>query len=500
MANWIIFLPPILSILLAFILRQVHLALIIGILSGIFIIHGIEWTSISIFFDHYLLQSLTNSDHIYVLLFSLFIGGLVQLISNNGSMIHFVDKISKWAYNKKSTQWVTYCLGLFIFFDDYANTMIVGKTMQPLCDKQGVSREKLAYLVDSTAAPIAGVAFITTWIGAELGYIQDALKILHLDYTAYSVFLHSLHYAYYPIFTLFFIFMLIFLEKDFGPMANTKPILNSSEIDMNDTSHKVPYQYAIISIFLLLGITLFGLWITGKTEADQSLSEIIGNANAYKALLWGSGLACFITILLNLIHKINLHDSIETLLEGFKTMISAISILVLAWMLAHVIKDLKLSENILGLLQNNLSPFYLGGIVFIVAAIMSFATGSSWGTMAILYAICIPLAWNLSTEQALAENVSLDILGHCVAAVLAGAIFGDHCSPISDTTILSSMASNCNHLDHVKTQLPYALTVGIVSLFVSIVIVNFNFHWTINYIIGFILLYLIISFVGEKKR
>ncbi len=499
MNTWLIFLPPIISITLAFLFRQVHVALIIGIFSGIFIIHGIEWNSISLFFDSYLIQSLTNSDHIYVLLFSLFIGGLVQLISNNGSMNNFVDKMSKWAHNQKSTEWVTYLLGIFIFFDDYANTMIVGKTMQPICDKQGVSREKLAYLVDSTAAPIAGVAFITTWIGAELGYIQDALILLKLDYTAYSIFLQSLHYAYYPIFTLFFIFLLILLQKDFGPMLDTQAKSEVIKSNIKKASAKVSYQYAILSISLLLIITVFGLWITGKKDTYQSLSEIIGNANAYKALLWGSGLACFITILINLFHKISFHDSIETILDGFKTMISAISILILAWMLANVIKDLKLSEYILELLQNNLSPFYLGGIIFVVAALMSFATGSSWGTMAILYAICIPLTWNLVTQQILSEDTSLDILGHCVAAVLSGAIFGDHCSPISDTTILSSMASNCNHISHVKTQLPYALTVGMVSLFVSIVIVNFNFHWTMNYIIGFILLYLIVHFVGKNK-
>lgn len=499
MNYWIVFIPPLLSILLAFMLKQVHIALIVGIFSGIFILHGIEIESISLFFDHYLLKSLTDESHMYVLLFSFFIGGLIHLISKNGSMYNFVEKLSKWATSQKSTEWITYFLGIFIFFDDYANTMIVGKTMQPLADKQGVSREKLAYLVDSTAAPIAGTAFISTWIGAELGYIQEGLTILNLSYSPYQIFLHSLQYAFYPIFTLFFIAILIWSRKDFGPMLQTKKIETVDVEKTIDSKNNTPYYYALVSIFLLLFITFLGLWITGKKDTPQSLSELIGNANAYKSLLWGSGLACFGTILLNLTQKISLDKSIHTLLDGFKTMISAMSILVLAWMLAAIIKDLKLSNVLIELLKENISLWYLAGFIFVIAALMSFATGSSWGTMAILYIICIPLSWKLSQSNGLSEIESLSILGHCVASVLAGSIFGDHCSPISDTTILSSMATNCDHLKHVKTQLPYAISVGSISLFTSIIVVNWGFHWSINYIIGFILLYLIIHFIGKNK-
>lgn len=413
-------------------------------------------------------------------------------------MYNFVQKLSKWATSQKSTEWITYFLGIFIFFDDYANTMIVGKTMQPLADKQGVSREKLAYLVDSTAAPIAGTAFISTWIGAELGYIQEGLIILNLPYSPYQLFLHSLEYAFYPIFTLFFIALLIWSRKDFGPMLQSKKIEVEKNIE-NIKSENTPYHYALISIFLLLSITFLGLWITGKKETTQSISELIGNANAYKSLLWGSGLACIGTILLNLTQKISLDKSIHTLLDGFKTMISAMSILVLAWVLAAIIKDLKLSTVLIELLKGSISLWYLAGFIFIIAAFMSFATGSSWGTMAILYIICIPLSWKLAQTNGLNEVESLSILSHCIASVLAGSIFGDHCSPISDTTILSSMATNCDHLAHVKTQLPYAISVGSVSLFISIVVVNWGFHWSINYIIGFILLYLIIHFIGKNK-
>ncbi len=521
---WLSVVPPLIAILLALLFKEVVVSLFIGIWAGAFIAGGLRIESlyyflISIFevVEKYVVKALADSSHISIIVFSLMIGGMVAIISRNGGMAGVVKSLSRYAKDAKSTQFITWVLGVAIFFDDYANTLIVGNTMRSVTDKFKISREKLAYIVDSTAAPVSAVAFITTWIGAELSYIADATATLQgfdTGMTPYALFVSSLRYSFYPILTLIFILILIFTRRDYGPMwkaenrARTTGQVSSArnddedEPDMEDLSPvkgaPLKWYNAAIPVLVVILLTIFGLIDTGiasvygelvgkginpASEAwgdvwplmyqlsgeDASffmrVGKLIGSSDSYVALLWASFGGLLVAILMTVGQKImKLIDTMHNMTIGFKTMLPALIILTLAWSLAITTEELHTATYITNLLQDSLSPYLMPAIIFILAAFIAFSTGSSWSTMAILYPIAIPTTWAICQTQGIAPDISMEILLNVIATVLAASVVGDHCSPISDTTILSSLASDCNHIDHVRTQLPYALTVGITSL------------------------------------
>lgn len=495
---WFSIIPPLLAILLALFIKEVVSALLIGIFSGALIvniyIHGISMGWLYAFMrtiDTYILGALNNKGHLSIILFSLLIGAMVSLISKNGGMQGVVNRISKYAKSPKSGQFATWLLGIAIFFDDYANTLIVGNTMRPITDKLNISREKLAYLVDSTAAPIASIAFVTTWIGAELGYISTGIgKIEGLNEGVYATFINSLAYSFYPILALLFMLMLILKGKDFGPMLKAERIARKGEKPselVENTAEKAALEEfsakanikpksinALAPVLLVIFGTVAGLLYTGwdsliwndeSISYGRKLSSIIGQADSYKALLWSSLAGLILAIKLSLFQGIlSLGEAIDSAIGGIKTMLSAIVILILAWSLAMVIEELHTAELITSLMAENISPYLIPALTFVLAALVAFSTGSSWGTMAILYPLILPATWEISQSSGLDYSTSLSIFHNAVSTVLAGAVLGDHCSPISDTTILSSLSSSCNHISHVKTQMPYALTVGVVAL------------------------------------
>lgn len=526
---WMSILPPLLSIILALITKQVIISLFAGILIGAWTFKGLSFSAIIQGFLHtidtLLVDALTDSGHASVIIFSMLIGGMVAIISKNGGMQGIVDKLSKFANSAKNTQFVTWLVGVLIFFDDYANTLIVGNTMRPVTDKFKISREKLAYIVDSTAAPIAAIALITTWIGAELGYIADAIDHISLDESPYLIFLKSLKYSIYPILTLLFILILIKSGKDFGPMfkaernARNKNEFNTHSNSDNNISKEQEefspapeitkyYLNGLIPILTLIIGTITGLFITGySAEVWQSdggffnkLSITIGNANSYTALLWSSSVGVLVAIVLSLTTKtLNATQSMEALLTGFKTMLPTMIILLLAWSLAETTQILQTSDFLINLFIGVVSVKWIPLITFILSALISFSTGTSWGTMAILYPLLLPLTWSLGIESNMEEVVLLPIFYNVVASVLGGSVLGDHCSPISDTTVLSSMASGCNHIEHVRTQMPYALSVGFISILlggVAVVFINLPFLLVIA--IGVAYSYVVIHIFGKQ--
>ncbi len=417
----------------------------------------------------------------------------------------------------------TWFLGIAIFFDDYANTLIVGNTMRPVTDKLRISREKLAYIVDSTAAPIAAIAFITTWIGAELGYIQDGVNAIPgLDASVYGIFLNSLQFSFYPVFTLIFIAMLVWMKRDFGPMLGAERTaisrksgddltVNVSDQEMKDfePDEKTPQRSfnAVIPVLSIIVITVIGLLSTGHDDSvwsDQSigffkkLSTTIGLADPYKALLWSSLSGLVIAAILTLTQKLlNVQETVGSILKGFKTMLTAMIILILAWSLSAITEDLHTADFLTGSISGALSPYALPVATFILAGFISFATGSSWGTMAILYPMILPLSWSISSGAGFEQAESLHIFYNVTSCVLAGSVLGDHCSPISDTTILSSLASSCNHIDHVRTQLPYALSVGIIAILIGTIPSSFGFPFYASLLIGIGLMYAVIRYFGK---
>ncbi len=515
---WISLFPPLVAILLALLFKEVTVSLFAGIWTGAFIAGGLRLDSpvriLMSFFDtvqKYVMNALADTDHLAVIIFSLLIGGIVAIISKNGGMAGVVNAFSKYANSAKNSQFITWVLGVLIFFDDYANTLIVGNTMRSVTDKFKVSREKLAYIVDSTAAPVSAIAFITTWIGAELGYIGDGMALLDLETqsTAYSIFISSLKYSFYPILTLVFILIIIFTKKDFGPMlkaevrarttghVSSASSSNEDEPDMEDLSpvKGAPevWWHAALPIISIILMTMYGLLETGFDSLSSILPDgqiaswgnvwsamegsgltklglVIGSSNSYTALIWASLTGIILAIGITIGSRtMKLFDTMHWMTTGFKTMLPAIIILTLAWSLAITTKELHTADYLSTLLSGNISPYLLAGLIFILAAFIAFSTGSSWSTMAILYPIAIPTTFAVCTAAGMAEPEMMEILLNVIATVLAASVLGDHCSPISDTTILSSLASDCNHMDHVRTQLPYALTVGGFSLMCVVV-------------------------------
>jgi Na+/H+ antiporter NhaC len=557
-ALWWSIIPPLAAIFLALLFRQVLLALFMGIMAGAWIVGGMQMSPYGLmksFFsviDHYIIGALNSSSHLAVIVFSIMIGGVVAIISRNGGMQGVVEKLEPLAKGPKSTQFVVWLLGVAIFFDDYANSLIVGNTMRPLTDKYSISREKLAYIVDSTAAPISAVAFITTWIGAELGYISDAIPLLtglENAPSAYSMFLSSLSYSFYSFFTLVFILIIIYTGRDYGAMFKAEKrarttgrvfvtegesITDADMEELEPVANATPHWLnGFLPIFMVVFGTLMGLIDTGMQSCYDGLIDLgvnlehsgwgevwsnmhnldasgeagfvrkmgilIGNSDSYAALLWASMSAIVLALILTVSQRImTMAQSVETVIHGFKTMMPALLILILAWSLATTTEELATAEFLTNILGDTLSPYMVPVVVFILAALIAFSTGSSWSTMAILYPIAIPLTWTISQNAGIDMDTSMELLYNVIAVVLAASVLGDHCSPISDTTILSSLASNCNHIDHVKTQLPYAMTVGIISLFMTYVSTRFAIPFIINFAIGVGMMFGIIMLLGKK--
>ncbi|HAF30989.1 MAG TPA: sodium:proton antiporter [Bacteroidales bacterium] len=529
---WFSVIPPLIAILFALIFKEVFTALFIGILVGTATMFWYQDSSLfmAIFkglfaiVDTYIIEALTESGHMAIIIFSMLIGAMVNIITRNGGMKGIVNILSKYASSPRSGQFVTWLLGIAIFFDDYANTLVVGNTMRPVTDKLKISREKLAYIVDSTAAPITAIAFVTTWIGAELSYIQDGINTIGIDESAYTIFINSLGYAFYPIFALLFILILIRKQVDYGPMYHAEKNARESELAVNDDDsntfsnkineleipeHITPRWYnAAIPVFVIIFGTFAGLLYTGGDQSvwhdstmsfGTKLSTVIGNSDSYKALLWASISGVLVAILLTLVQKIlSLKDTVDSLINGFRTMLTAIVILILAWSIALVTKHLHTADFIShSLVSINIGPQFIPALTFILGALVAFSTGSSWGTMAILYPLILPASWLIAQNSGLNHEESLMIFHNVVSAVLAGSVMGDHCSPISDTTILSSLASSCNHIEHVRTQLPYALTVGGVSIIIGIIPAAFGVSSWILFPAGLFVLFLIVKFFGK---
>ncbi|MEN8192513.1 MAG: Na+/H+ antiporter NhaC family protein [Bacteroidota bacterium] len=485
--GWFSIVPPLLAILLALILRQVIVSLSIGIFSGVLIYYNFNpLVAFLRFADTLMMDVLIDRDHMFIIVFTLLIGGVVGIISKNGGTAGLAKEITKLANNARNGMIASWLMGVVIFFDDYANSLIIGNMMRPITDRLKISREKLAYIVDSTAAPVASIFIISTWIGYEVGLIDEGLKIIGSDQNAYDMFISSIPYSFYPIAAIFFVFLTSYMQRDFGPMlyaerrarkfgkvANdsieTEPINDKSD-ELFENENAKWYNGAVPILIILIG-TIIGLVYTGiqsidsQNITDYSIQNIINYSDAYSSLLWSSFTAAVVAIIMSVYQKIiPLHESIAAWEKGIKSMFAAVLILVFAWAISKITSDLKTADYVISLLSDSIDPKLLPSIIFIICAVIGFSTGTSWGTMAIVMPIVIPLTYKVGTDFGLLPDDLQIIMYGVISSVLAGSVFGDHCSPIADTTILSSLASKCNHIDHVRTQLPYALLVGVLSV------------------------------------
>jgi Na+/H+ antiporter NhaC len=483
--SWISLLPPLTAITLAMITKQAHLSLFLGIVIGACFITGGVWSGITSSLDHYLVKSLAGSEsHTAILMFTMAFGGLIGVMSANGSLKGVLKVASKYATNNFRGQLLTGVMGLVIFFDDYSNSLLVGNMMRPFTDKVRVSREKLSYLVDSTAAPVASLAAVSTWSIFQMSLLEAPFATYGITQSTYVTFLQSIPYSFYCILAIIFLFLTVIMRKEFGPMLkaetrsqttgevlakNAKPMMDKALVASLDASKTSHWSNAAIPIALVLGITIGGLFITGLNGLapgdEKSFINIISTSNPNTALIWGSFFAGFTAIAISIFRGLlNLTDAMDAWINGARSMVMACVILVLAWVIGDICAEIKTAEYIVELTKDFLTPALLPPITFITAALISFSTGSSWATMSILVPVTVPMVIQLMGGD---NNVVVQspIFISTFAAVLSGSVFGDHSSPIADTTVLSSTACGADHIDHVRTQLPYALVCAAIALF-----------------------------------
>jgi len=485
LGTWWSVLPPIVAISLALIFREVLLSLFLGVWLGTTILAGGNvGAGFFRLVDTQIRGALVDPDHISILIFSMLLGGMVGVMSRAGGTRGVVQVLEPYATTPRRAQVVTWLMGVMIFFDDYSNTLIVGNSMRPVTDRHHVSREKLAFLVDSTAAPVACVALVSTWIGYQVSLVGDALTARAVDLNPFTVFLGSIPYAFYPLFALILTLTVALSRRDWGPMlraerraaggelmaATAQPLADYASSGLNpddDTPRR--WINAAIPVVLVVVVTLWGLVYTGRQSleaggmVDPGLREIIGASDPFTVLLWASLVGLAGAIILVVAQRIlSIRQSLEAMVGGFRSMLMAVVVLTLAWSLGQVCTELETAKFLVGAVGERLAPGLVPTTVFLVAAAVSFATGTSWGTMAILTPLAVPLVLSSATPELLAPT-----LAATVSAILGGSVFGDHCSPISDTTIMSSMASGCDHVDHVRTQLPYSLLIAVVAIVVG---------------------------------
>ncbi|AMN37014.1 Na+/H+ antiporter NhaC family protein [Clostridium perfringens] len=491
-------LPPLVSIVLAFLTKNVVVSLFIGTMTGCIMLKLNGFNIITaltqgfIDFTYRALNSLADPWNAGIILQVLVIGGVIHLVAKMGGAKAIAEALARKAKTVKSAQLTTWLLGLAVFFDDYANSLIVGPIMRPVTDKLGVSREKLAFVIDATAAPIAGLAIISTWIGLEVGLIGDALKSVGIQADGFGVFLETIPYRFYNILILAFVVISAITLREFGPMlkaerrARRGEVLSTTEIssDSEDLEPiegiKLSVWNAIIPIGVLIVSSLIGFyysgWVTIMSGEDLAIIELMNNtpfsfagiqaafsnADASVVLFQSALLATIVALILGVSRKIfTISEGIGIWIEGMKGLLITGVILILAWSLSSVIKELGTASYLVGVLSDAIPAFLLPAIIFILGSIIAFATGTAYGTMGILMPLAIPLSFAINPEW--------NFVIVSTSAVLTGAIFGDHCSPISDTTILSSTGAGCDHIEHVRTQIWYAVFVGIVTvLFVYI--------------------------------
>ena len=525
--GWLSILPALLAIVIALASRQVVPSLFLGVALGAWMTYGLSipgiWFGLLDTMQVYVLEALVPPDgdkgHISIVIFTLMMGGLIGIIYRNGGAHAIADRISSLASNRRRGQLSTSGLGFAIFFSTYANSLIVGNTMRPVTDRLKISREKLAYIVDCTAAPLAAIAIISTWIGFELGLIQSAVATIGFSENAYSIFLNSIPYNFYPILALFFVLAVGFTGRDFGPMAKAerrayhegKVTREAAKVDDSSKGEEGEGEggddlwmkegvskrsiNAVLPIGTLIATVAVGLYVTGE---GSTLRDIIGSAQSSRVLVWSGLLGVLVAALLSIGQRLlTIGETVEAWFAGLKSVLFVMIILTLAWSLAAIAVDLNTAGYLVSVLGDALRPEFLPAVLFVLSAAVSFAVGTSWGTMGILMPLAVPLVWTILQNFGMATPEYNYILYATIGTILAGSVWGDHCSPISDTTIISSVAAGSDHIDHVRTQIPYALAVGVVSLVVGLIPTGFGVPWWLTLPAGAAVLVGILYLFGD---
>ena len=462
--------PPIVAIALALITKEVYSSLFIGILVGglFYSGFGFEGTITHIFQDG-IIGVLSDSYNVGILVFLVILGTMVCLMNKAGGSAAFGRWASSHIKSRAGAQLATILLGVLIFIDDYFNCLTVGSVMRPVTDKQNVSRAKLAYLIDATAAPVCIIAPISSWAAAVTGFVEGE--------DGFSIFIRAIPYNFYALLTIVMMVGMVLMKVEYGPMkvheTNAKkgdlyttpdrPYANAEE-DMTDNG-KGKVIDLLIPILSLIICCVIGMIYTGGFFDGVGFVEAFSNSDASVGLVLGSFFGFIITIILYVVRKVlSFSDCMSCIPDGFKAMVLAILILTFAWTLKAMTDSLGAKEFVAGMMETSAQGLMnlLPAIIFLVACFLAFATGTSWGTFGILIPIVVAVFEG--------RNETMMIIS--ISACMAGAVCGDHCSPISDTTIMASAGAQSNHINHVNTQLPYAITCAAVS-FVTYIVAGF---------------------------
>ena len=495
-------LPPVIAILLALVTKEVYSSLMIGILAG-----GLLYAQFNpvvalnhVFVDGMIAQ-VADAWNVGILIFLVVLGSVVMLMNRAGGSAAFGRWASTHVKSKVGAQLATIALGVLIFIDDYFNCLTVGSVMRPVTDKQNVSREKLSYLIDATAAPVCIIAPISSWAAAVTGFVDGANGL--------TLFIRAIPYNFYAFLTFTMMLVITLGKFDYGPMKKAEherqikplpdPTLGDPSITGAEDQPNPPISqngrviHLVLPIFSLILCCVIGMIYTGGFFEGESFVDAFANSDASVGLVLGSMVALFITIIFYLATRVlDFKECMNAIPEGFKSMVPAILILTLAWTLKSMTDSLGAKEYVAGLVEgiaeHGMIMSILPAFVFVIGAFLAFATGTSWGTFGLL----IPIVVN-----AFNSDMSNELMIISISACMAGAVCGDHCSPISDTTIMASAGGECEHIRHVSTQLPYAMTAAAVS-FVAYILTGFIRNWVVTLPVGIALMVIVLLAIRSQ--
>ena len=517
-------LPPIVAIALAIATRRVVIPLAAGVFTGAVLLAHRDpdrsWYDVPTVFIRAISESVLSLSHLQALAFSLMLGAMVGVIESGGGMRALVRWFSSKVHSRRGAQTMIATSGLAIFFDDYANSLLIGGTMRSTSDRYGISRQKLAYLVDSTAAPVAGLAVVGTWAAIEISYMGEGLRAGGItdSQAPFLLFIESIPYRFYPWLALAFVFIVAISGRDFGAMRTAEIDAvggrasggdpSAADFERGDCERRYLWVAAVLPVLVCILVVAAVLVVTGIESIGRwhpqdgllrQAGEVFGNGDSYLALIYGSFTGLLVAMLSSLaLGGCDPAGALGAALRGARQMMPALVILWFAWALSGMTDPDKLDTG--GYLSSVLSDRHdirlLPTVVFLLAGGIAFSTGTSWGTMGILTPLSIALAVRMESTGQYDSTIVLATCG----SVLAGAIFGDHCSPISDTTVLSSQASGCHHVAHVRTQMPYAITVAAVCVLFGTMAAPLGYSPWISLIVGTIVLAVLMRLVGKQPR
>ena len=466
--------PPLVAITLALITKEVYSSLFIGIIAGGLFYSGFSLSgTVDHVFKDGLIKVLSDPYNVGILIFLVTLGAIVALMNKAGGSAAFGRYASKHIKTRKGAQFSVLLLGCLIFIDDYFNCLTVGSVMKPVTDRHKISRAKLAYIIDATAAPVCIIAPISSWAAAVSGFIKGE--------DGMTLFVRAIPYNFYALFTILMIVLVIAMDVDFGPMAKEESLMSCEAAPRetaDDTNQAGGVSDLIVPVLILIASSVTGMIYTGGFFSGTDFVTAFSKSDASVGLVIGGFATLIATIIFYLARRVlSFENCMECISEGFKTMVSPILILSLAWTLKAMTETLGVNAFIEANVKASGFMNFLPAVIFIIGCLLAFATGTSWGTFGILIPIVV----------AIFKGTTPEMLIISISACMAGAVCGDHCSPISDTSIMASAGSACHHMTHVTTQLPYAMTVAAIS-FVSYIIAGFVKSPVIPLLIGALLL------------